>query len=332
MRRHLVVASVLLTAALISGIAQGDDAQKARAREYFKHAVTLFDERRFADSLVEFEKSYALVPVFSTLYNIGQVHVALGHPVEAVDAFEKHLAQGGTAIPADQRARVEAELAAQRNRIGEIQMSVLPAGAELRIDGKVVGKAPLSTPVKVAAGHHRVEAMLEGYRSVDKEVDLQGKGRLEISFQLVSLQSPQELSPAPAPPAAPTARPAQVAPVAESGSPQDSKGSTQKIVGWSLAGVGLVGAGVGIIVAVTGQSKHQDALDQWYSGDHPGANDTESKANSLKTVGGVTIGAGAALLIGGTVLLLTAPSSSRSVSIAPWLSPSVAGAGLRAAW
>ena len=96
--------------------------------------------------------------------------------------------------------------------------------------------------------------------------------------------------------------------------------------------MGLVGAGIGIVVVVSGQSKHQDALDQWLAGDHPGANNTESNANSLKTAGGITIGAGAALLIGGSILLLTAPSSKSNVAFAPWLSPSVAGAGLRGTW
>jgi tetratricopeptide (TPR) repeat protein len=111
MKRFSIFRHVLLAAFLLTGVAQGDDTNRAKAREYFTHAVALFDDKRFADSLEEFQRSYELAPVFSTLYNIGLVHVALGHPVEAVDAFDRYLAQGGGAVPADKRARVESELA-----------------------------------------------------------------------------------------------------------------------------------------------------------------------------------------------------------------------------
>lgn len=339
MKRHVVLVPILLAAALAGAMARADDPDKARARECFKHAVALFDDKRFADSLAEFERSYALAPVFSTLYNIGQVHVALGHPVEAVDAFEKFLAQGGSSIPPDQRTRVENELAAQRARVGEIVVAVRPPGAEVRLDGKVLGRAPLTAPVKAAAGHHRVEAMLDGYRSQSREMDLQGKGRVELAFELEPLRSQQPAAAAQTPlapvQAQPTPKPVSSAAAAPPPAPDtrpESAGSAQRILGGTLGAVGLVGAGIGIVIAVKGQSKHEDALDQWWGGDHAGARQTESDANAMKLAGGVTIGAGAALAICGGVLLVTAPSPRSKVAVAPWVSPTVAGVGLRTTW
>jgi hypothetical protein len=51
------------------------------------------------------------------LYNIGQVFVTLAKPVEAVDAYERYLADGGEKIPAARRADVEKEIARQKARI-----------------------------------------------------------------------------------------------------------------------------------------------------------------------------------------------------------------------
>ncbi len=107
---YALVIHLLIAALCVTGLARADETQKTKARQHFKQGVELFDQRRFGDALTEFEQSYTLFPVYSTLYNVGQVHVALGHPVQAIDAYEKYLIQGGASVPAEQRTRVEAEL------------------------------------------------------------------------------------------------------------------------------------------------------------------------------------------------------------------------------
>lgn len=193
---YALVIHLLIAALCVTGLARADETAKTKARQHFKQGVELFDQRRFGDALTEFEQSYSLFPVYSTLYNVGQVHVALGHPVQAIDAYEKYLVQGGASVPAEQRSRVEAELKTQRERVGDIKLDVTPEGAEIRVDGEPVGKAPLKSPVKVAAGHHRVEAMLDGYRTERSDIDISGQGHVEMMFKL------QSLAPAVAPAAA----------------------------------------------------------------------------------------------------------------------------------
>ena len=333
----------------LSSLAHADESGKLKARQHFKAGVELFDQRRFGDALSQFQESYSLFPVYSTLYNIGQVQVVLGHPVEAADAFDKFLVQGGSSIAQEQRARVEVELKAQQERIGDINVAVSPDGAEIQVDGAPVGMSPLGGPVKVASGHHRVDARLDGYRSEHNEVDILGQGHVALTIQLQALQpmaTPLASGPITGPlPPSPTQAPTPVPTASHSLPARDFKaGSTthrsaQAIVGYSLVGIGLVTAGVGVGISVDGQSKHNDAVKQWNVSDEAqsrnNARQTESASVKEKTTGYIVIGAGGAALLAGTVVLLTAPSNQAGharLNFSPWLGTSTTGATLAGTW
>jgi hypothetical protein len=353
MTRFSFSSALLVLALVLCGApAHGGESTKVQARKHFKQAVALFDQRRFGDALAEFERSYAMYSAYGTLYNIGQVRVALGHPVEAVRAFEKYLVQGGASIPAAQRAQVEAELKAQKKRIGKVVLEAKPDGAEVRVDGRVVGKSPLTRPIQVAAGPHLIEVMLDGYRSQRRKVEVVGQGRVQLQLELRSL-SPAAPAPALAPPpAAPADSPAPVAsprPLdprpqsdaastpspAETAREPSSSGTPQRVLGYTIAGLGLIGASVGLALAVDGQAKHNDALEQWAAGDREQAQVTEEESSLQKTQGYVLIGVGGAVMLTGAIVLLTAPSSHSARarwSVSPWVASSGAGTAVRGVW
>ena len=350
-----LVINLLIAVLFITGVARADETAKTKARQHFKQGVEQFDQRRFGDALTEFEQSYTLFPVYSTLYNVGQVHVALGHPVQAIDAYEKYLVQGGASVPADQRARVESELKTQRERVGDIKLDVTPEGAEVRVDGESVGQAPLKNAIKVAAGHHRVEAMLDGYRTERSEVDVSGQGHIEMMFKLQPL--PQMAATVPAAtrpttsstivniaPAPASSLPASAAQNArndsalshrEQYSESSSAGTVQRVFGYVIAGAGLIGTGIGVAFAVDGQSKHDDALEQYAQDQKAQAQQTESDSSKEKTKGYIVIGAGGAAMLTGAILLISAPSGHSGIAgmnLLPWVGTSVAGGSVGGTW
>jgi hypothetical protein len=300
--------------------------------------VQLFDERRFGDALPEFERSYALYPAFGTLYNIGEVRVALGHPVEAVDAFERFLAQGGESIPSEQRGRVEAELRLERARVGDVRVTGLPAGSEVRVDGTPVAKAPMTAPVRVAAGHHRLEAMADGYRSALREIDVSGQGHIELGIPLTLLSMPTAPAagasvPSASQPAATSNGPAEAALPTAPGRP--APGAAQRIVAYCVAALGLATTGAGIAVAEAGQAKHDEALTQYASNQKQTAVQTEADSVHEKNIGYVTMGVGGGVFLAGIIVYLTAPTGRRlhsALGVSPWIGTSAAGATLGGAW
>jgi hypothetical protein len=124
------------------------------------------------------------------------VNAALGRAVEAADAYDQYLKQGGSSVGAERRQEVRAELDRQLARIGTIAVHTSPEGADVRIDGKLVGKTPLAAPPRVNEGRHTVEAILVGYVPQARDVDVVGRSSAALELALVAA------APAAAPPVA----------------------------------------------------------------------------------------------------------------------------------
>ena len=92
---------------------------------------------------------------------------ATGQVREGVGAHGEALDQSWVA----ERRSVEELLAQARVKVGAITVRVEPAGAEVFVDGKAVGKAPLAGEVFVEPGARVIEAKLAGYEAAQACVD-----------------------------------------------------------------------------------------------------------------------------------------------------------------
>jgi hypothetical protein len=158
LRRCCAVAALLLTASVAHAqVAPPEQTALARAR--FEAGLTRAQRGDLGGALDEFEAAYAIRPHFSVLYNIGQARSTLGHPVEAVAAFEKYLADGGSKVSAARREEVEALLASVRARIGQLSIVVPPQGStRVWLDGRELTNDELKAPLLLAVGDHSVLA------------------------------------------------------------------------------------------------------------------------------------------------------------------------------
>jgi len=53
---------------------------RSEANRHFQLALRFSEQGSYAEALVELQRAYQAAPHFAVLYNIGQVHVALGNP------------------------------------------------------------------------------------------------------------------------------------------------------------------------------------------------------------------------------------------------------------
>jgi len=347
--------------------AQGD--QRAAAREHFTKGVAAFDDRRFAEAADEFEAAYKLSPAFVVLFNIGQVDVALGRSVEAVDAFDSYLKQGGSSIGADRRQEVQREIEKQSARIGTIDVHTTPDGAEIRIDGKLAGKTPLARPLRVNAGKHSLEATLGEHTPQSRDLEVAGRADIRLDLALESLAAPAAAA---APPAAsptlPPVAPAPVAPLpaehaatpADGAAPEpppvvektfiertyveapsiqqtarptaaesSTGGTVQRIIGYVVIAGGLTTATIGGLLAFSGANQANDASNRLANAATPEqwdmAKPDYDAGKSKNQKGWAIAGVGTAVVIGGVVVLATAPSRSTTVGLGPWMTASNAG-------
>src|SRR5262249_48962685 len=86
--------------------------------------------------------------------------------------------------PPERRVNGEAALREAQARIETIRLSVNVPGAEVRVDGRAVGKAPLLDPVFVDPGPHTVEALLEGVPTARATGQAKAGGARELVLEL----------------------------------------------------------------------------------------------------------------------------------------------------
>jgi tetratricopeptide (TPR) repeat protein len=130
---------------------------KAKAQVLLKQGAQHYRRAEFADALAEFQAAYRAFPSPKLLLNIGQCSRELGRPVEAIEAFEQFLAESHDAperVVAEAKQSVE-ELATE---VGKLRIECSWSGAEIELDGKKIGVAPLTDSIRVAAGRHEVLA------------------------------------------------------------------------------------------------------------------------------------------------------------------------------
>lgn len=138
--------------------ARADDAAALQpAQEAYRHALELFDRGQHAAALDEFQRAYSLAPSFRILYNVALCEAALGDVRAALDAFVGYLRDGGEQIPAARREQVQAELAKLEKQLVSLDIELQQAGAELRVDGALLGRGPLSQKLRLNPGRHNVE-------------------------------------------------------------------------------------------------------------------------------------------------------------------------------
>ncbi len=209
--------------------------EEARAR--VKRGLELYDEGDYKLALIELERAYEILPSYKILYNLAQIHAQLGQYAKAHDALTRYLAEGGTEIPPERRAEVEADLASFVKRIASITIETNVAGAEIMIDDRPVGTAPLAK-LHVDAGSVRVAASKPGYVTVTRVITLAGGDETSVRLDLTSAFV---VAPPPAPPAA------------------DDKTSPLVVGAWIGTGV-LVAGAIGTGIATIATNSHFDSM------------------------------------------------------------------------
>jgi hypothetical protein len=135
----------------------GDPQAKAQAQTLLGQGTKLYQQGDVAGALERFNAAYAAYPSPKLMFNIAQADRDLGRPVEALEAFEKFLAGAADASP-ETVADVRKSVAELQRKLGRIQIDCETAGAEIGLDGKYVGVAPIPDLIWATPGRHQVTA------------------------------------------------------------------------------------------------------------------------------------------------------------------------------
>jgi hypothetical protein len=173
---------------------------------------------------------------------------------------------------ADHAAVLERKRLALEQAVPIVHLQSVPAGAQLYVDGELVGTAPLRR--KLTPGSHRVRAELRGHLALEQRVDVVGGAEETVSFDLQRVPRRQILWP----------------------------------TGWGLFGASLPVLGVGVALLVLDERPYRRRCTGEYVDDF---GNCRLRYDTL-TAGIVTTSIAAAGLVTATVLLVVGrPRSPR---------------------
>jgi len=139
------------------------------------------------------------------LVNIANCYLALEDPRQAISYFERFLGDPTNNASPQQRGEIQQALLNARRRLAQVQVFVQPAGAEVFVDGDLVGSAPLRRPLELGPGPHVIEARHQGSVTQQYQARLEPGSQLTITLDLVQGRSfvgsvPHAPEPTPPPP------------------------------------------------------------------------------------------------------------------------------------
>lgn len=326
--RRSLAALVAVGALFAAGPARADS-DKAIAEALFRDGKALLAAGKVSEACGKLAESHRIDPKLGTLLNVASCHQQEGKTASAWAEFTEAATQAGRANQAE-RVRFARQHADDIEKI--LSRLTLEAKAasdvEVRLDGRTIGAAALGSAIPVDPGPHTVHASAPGKQpwSGDVVVD-KGPSSKTVTIPPLEDEVPAPAAVAPPPKAAPREPPA---------APEAPIGTTQRMTGFLVGGLGLVALGVGAYFGVRTLDKKSEGnkLCDGAACSQAGL-DAQNDAHTSATISTITVGVGAAALVTGLVLVLTAPSSRKQthgLRLAPDVSTARAGFLLGGTW
>jgi hypothetical protein len=320
----------------IASMASASD--PAEVESLIEQANKLRREGKDGKALPLMRKAYDLATTARTAAQLGLVEVALGYWLQA----EQHLTEA-LSSPRDpwihqNRVELERVLVGVRSSIGEVRVEGEPAGAEVLLNGQLIGVLPLARPVRVGDGPVRLEVRAEGYRTSTQTITMSKGGAQQVDVRL-----PRDLS-AVAPPEATSSTSSDPPTSVVKRAPQAGGNRT---VAWLTAGAATIALGVGAVGSVTwlrrrdefdnhtvpaldsaGMATNRLRKDCGVQNDNRGGEDCArlyDDMNRAKTVAAIGYLSGGLLAAGAATLFVLQPSAGvgvtrTSIACAPTIS------------
>jgi hypothetical protein len=295
-----------LVAALAFVFASRAYAQDApRAQALFDEGRRLMDEGHFAEACPKLAASQKLDPGAGTLMNLATCYESNGQLASAWATFKEAGAASRASGHADWETAARTRADQLEPKLPRLTVTVTGSGSVSGLvverDGVALDPAEWGTATPIDVGKHVVRATAPGKTAWSSEVTIPGPSTLT---ELAVPPLGDEIA---GPPAKDRSAPAP-----------SGDGSALRVAGLVLAAGGIVALGAGAFFGLKAKSTHDDALSHCNAArqcDQSGVG-LGDDASSQATVSTIAFIAGGALLIGGAVLFLSAPSPAPPPQVA----------------
>jgi hypothetical protein len=269
------------------------------AESLFREALTLMQQGAFDRACSKLEESERLDPGGGTILNLARCYEGQGRIATAWSTYREALGFAHRDHREERATFAEERLASLEPRLPKLVLRLPDGdrGITVFVDNVPIHAAALDTPQPVDPGVHTIRATAAGRRDFSATIKLAEREAREIALPPL----------APDPGASPPGSVLRPDPA-----PEASRGATQRLFGGTTIAVGGAGLVTGIVFGLLALDANATA-NSLCPGSAPCGNPTgvsaSERAHSFGTVATISLIAGAALVIGGAVLLLTAHPS-----------------------
>jgi hypothetical protein len=326
MRSKLACFSLAISAGLYATAAHAQQDNAATVEALFSDGKQLMAAGKTAEACPKFLASYTLEARLGTLLNLAACYEKNGQISSAWARFVEARTLATRANQPDRATFAGEHASALEPRRSLLTISVdHPAdGLVVKRDGVVVNPAAYGVAVPVDGGSHTIDASAPGKKPVTATMTV-GAESDRKSYTLTPLLD------APAAMAASAGSGAATGAGSDASPAPSQNGSTRKWIGIGVGGLGVIAAGVGVAFGVQALSKNSDSN---ANGNCTGnlcnqaGYDARNTARSDGDISSVLVGVGAAAIVGGVVLWLTAPKGETTKASASHVVVGVAPTGI----
>ncbi len=132
-----------------------DAAKVPAASKLMQEGQTALHAGNLPLALQRFEQSYVIASLPETLYWLGKTALLQHRDLAAADLFRRYLAAVEDAVSPAVRSELDRVLQSARSEKTDLDIVSGDVGAVLRVDGRVAGVLPLTTPLLLTPSAHR---------------------------------------------------------------------------------------------------------------------------------------------------------------------------------
>lgn len=197
---RILGATVLLAVAVgTSPVAAQKEDKAANGKETFEgeqqwkslfyEAKKAYNEKRYKEAKALLIKASAIKPTPQVIANLAQAEMELGEFVAAATHASQALVGLG------KNPVLQAELAKAKEHIGTVALFFNVEGVEVSVDGAPIGTSPITTPVYLEPGTHKIVARKVGYASQERTLAMDKGTEQRVDIQLMAEESATKTAP-----------------------------------------------------------------------------------------------------------------------------------------
>ncbi|HEY8077746.1 MAG TPA: PEGA domain-containing protein [Labilithrix sp.] len=159
---------LLCGAALAASIAIPSSAFAQDAKTHLASADKAAAQKNWATAAAEYDAANKAEASAPAAEGVANAEYQQKHDAEAYAAYKKFVDDWGAKVAPYKRTLAESRMKEIAARTGELAVTVSEPGATIAIDDKAVGTSPLSTPLRLPPGPHRVRVTKDGFLPFDQ--------------------------------------------------------------------------------------------------------------------------------------------------------------------